>query len=164
MGTIKYFSLLLIFVTSLTSCEELFKPTVADTVVVEKSIKWTNKDKFPSFPECENGFDIQNCFKKAFTSKVKEALTLEGIVFDMPVDNETALVTIEVDTKGRITMLDAQISRGLNEAVPKMKVHIDNAIRTLPNAIPALKSNVKTPVSVTFQVPIRITTEESSSL
>jgi len=74
---------------------------------------------------------------------------------------EELFLSLRVDEEGFISLDKVDLSNALRDAIPDLEQILTNAILQLPQAIPAIKSNVGTYVSTEFQLPVRIIAQES---
>ena len=149
---IKFFSRWLLFVITLTSCDSSFLKVSQSEI--ESSSSWTSNDQPPSFPECEN-LEIDDqliCFRNKIEIEMNSFL--KDKVF--PLDTTEYILTLRVDTIGNFT---------LNNLLPKDKLDkklvliIQEAVEKLPNALPAIKTNVGEFVEVKFNLPFKLNYE-----
>ena len=82
------FFLCLIFL-SLISCS-FFNTEVISPAEIIKQSKWSDKDQYPSFPECEDleSKDQKICFESLVADLISESVYETDIVVEEPVDQE----------------------------------------------------------------------------
>ena len=149
---IKFYSKWLLFVITLVSCDSNFLK-VPDSEIQAAS-KWSSKDQPPSFPECEN-LKIEDqliCFRDKIETEMSNFL--DNKVF--PLDSTEYKLTLKIDTIGRFS-LDKLLP--LNKLDEKYLLIIHEAVEQLPNALPAIKTNIGEFVEVKFSIPFKLNYE-----
>lgn len=157
-----YFSLFIVFFLLFTGCH-LFESTAVPIQEIEKASSWSAQDIGPSFVECD-GLDqeeMKNCFESTLSSVLQDYLNTY-----LPEANkqfeETLTVTLKVDTEGLIFISEVAPSSDLVNAIPEFEAILYEAVDRLPQAKPAIKSNVGTFVEIEFDLPIRILAQEQN--
>jgi hypothetical protein len=74
---------------------------------------------------------------------------------------EEIVLVIKIDKQGNFSFGEIDFSNDLIDAIPDIENIFSDAIYQLPEAKPAIKSNVGAFVSTEFQLPIKITAQES---
>ena len=148
----KFFSRWLLFVITLTSCDSNFLKVSQSEI--ESASAWTNNDQPPSFPECEN-LEIDNqltCFRNKIEMEMNSFL--EDKVF--PVDTTEYILILKIDTIGNFSLSDFLPKDRLDK---KLVLIIQEAVEKLPNAMPAIKTNVGEFVEVKYNLPFKLNYE-----
>ena len=142
--------LLIIFVT--VSCDTN-NVRVSDSEI-ESASAWSINDQPPTFPQCENlkNNEHLDCFKNIIEVEINSFLNDK--VF--PTDTSEFILTLKVDTIGRFSLDDLSALGKLNSTSKDM---IKNAVENIPNALPAIKTNVGEFVEVTFNLPFKFNYE-----
>jgi len=90
---------------------------------------------------------------------ISEGLTAyisnQNLVATTPIE---AMITLKlkVDKEGIISLLEADISNSLLEALPYLESTLEEAVNNLPTALPATKTNVGVYVDAQFSLPVQI--------
>ncbi|MDA9572304.1 hypothetical protein N9R44_02950, partial [Flavobacteriaceae bacterium] len=104
--------------------------------------------------------EMKNCFREIVSTTIEEYLS--SIIFEANNSvQEELLVLIQVDQEGYFSLVEVDFSSALVEAIPNIENILSDAINQLPQAKPAVKSNVGSFVVSQFQLPIRILAQES---
>ncbi|NCF31896.1 MAG: hypothetical protein GWP29_08470 [Bacteroidetes bacterium] len=153
-----FFKLFLIplLVFQLTSCD-LFESTTVSSKEIKKASSWTKKDQAPSFPECESleKEDQLDCFQNIISEQLLMSIFDANFVATFPLD-ENIILTLKVDKKGVISLLEAEIPNSVLEALLDLETTLNDAVANLPQALPATKTNVGVYVDTQFTLPIQI--------
>ena len=153
-----FFKLFLIplLVFQLTSCD-LFESTTVSSKEIKKASSWTKKDQAPSFPECESleKEDQLDCFQNIISEQLLMSIFDANFVATFPLD-ENIILTLKVDKKGAISLLETEIPNSVLEALPDLETTLNDAVANLPQALPATKTNVGVYVDTQFTLPIQI--------
>ena len=140
----------------MTSCD-LFESTTVSSKEIKKASSWTKKDQAPSFPECESleKEDQLDCFQNIISEQLLMSIFDANFVATFPLD-ENIILTLKVDKKGVISLLEAEIPNSVLEALPDLETTLNDAVANLPQALPATKTNVGVYVDTQFTLPIQI--------
>jgi hypothetical protein len=140
----------------LTSCD-LFESTTVSSKEIKKASSWSKKDQAPSFPECESleKEDQLDCFQNIISEQLLMSIFDANFVATFPLD-ENIILTLKVDKKGVISLLEAEIPNSVLEALPDLETTLNDAVANLPQALPATKTNVGVYVDTQFTLPIQI--------
>jgi len=144
----------------LTGCH-LFESTKVPIQEIQNASKWSSKDIGPSFDACDTleGDDLSECFKDIISSTLIEYLTSSILKANFSIQEELTVV-IKIDQEGNITFGELDFSNDLIDAIPDIENIFSDAIYQLPQAKPAIKSNVGTFVATEFQLPVVISAQE----
>ena len=149
---IKFYSKWLLFVITLVSCDSNFLK-VPETEIQAAS-KWSSNDQPPSFPECE-GLKIEDqliCFRDKIEAEMSNFL--DNKVF--PLDSTEYKLTLKIDIIGRFSLDNLSPQNKLDN---KSFLIIQEAIAQLPNALPAIKTNIGEFVEVKISIPFKLNYE-----
>ena len=150
---IKFYLVWLFLITIVFSCDSNFL-VVSDSDIESASI-WNINDQPPSFPDCEDLKDNEHldCFKNIIETEINSFLMDK--VF--PIDSSEYILTLKIDTIGKFTLDNLSPSDRLDKTSIIM---IKNAIENIPNALPAIKTNVGEFVEVSFNLPFKLNYEQ----
>ena len=149
---IKFFLVWSFIVIMIVSCDSI-NMSVPDSEI-ESASSWSINDQPPSFPECENLKNNQHldCFRNIIEIEINNFLNDK--VF--PLDSNQYMLTLKIDTIGKFSLDKLNPSNELdNTSVNLIKSAVDN----IPNALPAIKTNVGEFVEVTFNLPFKLNYE-----
>ena len=149
---IKFFLVWSFILIMLVSCDSI-NLSVPDSEI-ESASSWSINDQPPSFPECENLKNNQHldCFRNIIEIEINNFLSDK--VF--PLDSNQYMLTLKIDTIGKFSLDKLNPSNELdNTSVNLIKSAVDN----IPNALPAIKTNVGEFVEVTFNLPFKLNYE-----
>ena len=138
----------------------LFESTTVPASEIKKASTWSAEDQHPSFPECEelSGTDLVDCFQQVIREAIVEALPAEAFVATEPLEEEVTL-TLMVDKNGSFSLETFEASRSLKNALPELESQFQMVIENLPQAQPAMKTNVGVAVQVSFELPLKISAQ-----
>tara|TARA_B100000886_G_scaffold332136_1_gene284478 strand:+ start:874 stop:1368 length:495 start_codon:yes stop_codon:yes gene_type:complete len=144
------------FIVLFNSCE-LFESTTVPSKEIKKASSWTTKDQPPTYPECESleMSDEMSCFQSIISDRLTTSIFEANLVASTPLE-ENVILTLKVDKKGVFSLLEVEIPNILLEALPDMKFTLESAVASLPQALPATKTNVGVYVDAQFDLPIQI--------
>ena len=149
---IKFYSKWLLFVITLVSCDSNFLK-VPETEIQAAS-KWSSNDQPPSFPECED-LKIEDqliCFRDKIETEMSNFL--DNKVF--PLDSTEYKLTLKIDITGSFSLDNLSPQNKLDN---KSFLIIQEAIAQLPNALPAIKTNIGEFVEVKISIPFKLNYE-----
>ena len=118
---------------------------------IESASSWSINDQPPSFPECENLKNNQHldCFKNIIEIEINNFLNNK--VF--PLDSNEYILTLKIDTIGKFSLDKLNPSNKLDNTSINL---IKSAVENIPNAFPAIKTNVGEFVEVSFNLPFKL--------
>ena len=146
---IKFFLVWSFLLIMIVSCDSI-NMSVPDSEI-ESASSWSINDQPPSFPECENLKNNQHldCFRNIIEIEINNFLNDK--VF--PLDSNQYILTLKIDIIGKFSLDKLNPSNELdNTSVNLIKSAVDN----IPNALPAIKTNVGEFVEVTFNLPFKL--------
>lgn len=149
------FFLCLIFL-SLISCS-FFNTEVISPAEIIKQSKWSDKDQYPSFPECEDleSKDQKICFESLVSDLISEFLYEKDIAVEEPFDQELILI-LNIDTDGNFSVEEINSTPEIRSSIPDIDEIIVESVKNFPKALPAVKTNVGVFVSTNIKIPINI--------
>ena len=146
---IKFYMLWLFLIITMLSCDSKYV-SVPDSEI-ESASSWTINDQPPSFPECENLKNNQHldCFRNIIEIEINNFFNNK--VF--PLDSNEYILTLKIDTTGKFSLDKLNPSNKLDDISINL---IKSAIENIPNALPAIKTNVGEFVEVSFNLPFKL--------
>ena len=149
---IKFYLVWLLVIFATVSCDTN-NVRVSDSEIQSASA-WSINDQPPTFPQCENlkNNEHLDCFKNIIEIEISNFLNDK--VF--PADTSEFILTLKIDTIGKFSLDDLSALGKLNSTSKDM---IKNAVENIPNALPAIKTNVGEFVEVTFNLPFKFNYE-----
>lgn len=150
--SIKFFFKWLLIVITVASCDS--NSLKVPKSEIESASSWTTNDQPPSFPECENlNIDEQlRCFRNKIETEMNSYLN--NRVF--PIDTTKYMLTLKIDINGNFS-LDKLLPNNKLDQQSVLLIH--EAVKQLPNAMPAIKTNVGEFVEVKFNLPFKLNYE-----
>ena len=139
------------FETEKVSSEEIFKDEI-------KTINWTNVDRYPSFPNCENiveKTEQQDCFIQTISTHIYQAISEGNLVASRELQ-DTIEVGFEVNSSGKLSIVEMKMDTLLQKDFPNLEMKILNSLDSLQPLAPAYKRGI--PVKTKFTLPIIIQT------
>mgnify|MGYP001820161794 CR=1 FL=1 len=148
----------------LSSCDLFTSSEVKTQQLVEKelqAINWNDVDQFPLFGDCNETApkpSQKECFENTLLSHF--SMTLEEFEFILDKDVEEAVyVDFLVDKEGKISVLNIDKSRIIQEQIPEFDGIVSRSLKSLPPLEPALKRGI--PVNTRFRIQIVLNSEET---
>ncbi len=121
---------------------------------VDTVVDFTEVDAFPLFPNCKeipSREKQQICFQIEMSQHIY-ALLKEFELNSKDVLNDTVLVTLKVNSKGKISLTEINISEKTKKLLPMFDSIVKVSISKLPTITPAIKRNMQ--VTTEFILPI----------
>ena len=146
---IKFYVLWSFLIIAMVSCDSKYV-SVPDSEI-ESASSWSINDQPPSFPECENLKNNQHldCFRNIIEIEINNFLNNK--VF--PLDSNEYILTLKIDTIGKFSLDKLNPSNKLDNTSINL---IKSAVENIPNALPAIKTNVGEFVEVSFNLPFKL--------
>lgn len=153
LATNLFFGLLLL---TLSGCH-LFESTKVPTKEIKAASSWSEKDQAPTFPECEgmDATDKQACFESLISNTILDFLA-DNPWESSEILQEEIVLTLKIDEEGIFTLEEVVYSNQIDSAIPSLEENLQMAVNSIPQAQPAMKSNVGTMVATSFKLPILI--------
>ena len=145
---------ILISLLIFSSCQSNLNKRSTD--INSEKITWSNSDEFPSVQSCNELIQselIKECFKNFLSDEILKNLNLSKVLIDKPV-NDTVNITLLVDNKGNISIIDKIIPEKIIDAIPNFNLLLINSIDSLPIVLPGTKTSLGINVNSKFQLPI----------
>jgi hypothetical protein len=138
------------------SCEYFNTTTITPKQIKEQS-KWNEKDQPPSFPECDglDSDDQMDCFKDIVSQTISDILYQHNFSSSSQL-NEEVVLKLEVDAEGYFSLLEIEDENDVLSQIETLYSTLDKAVSGLPQALPAIKTNVGIKVKTSFSIPIKI--------
>ena len=146
--------IILISLLIFSSCQSNLNKRSTDSN--SEKITWSNSDEFPSVQSCNKLIQselIKECFKNFLSDEILKNLNLSKVLIDKPV-NDTVNITLLVDNKGNISIIDKIIPEEIIDAIPNFNLLLINSIDSLPIVLPGTKTSLGINVNSKFQLPI----------
>ena len=138
------------------SCD-FFESTEISEKKIESASKWSKDDQPPTYPECEAlSIDAQvDCMSDILSSYITEYVSSSNLLANGDIDEEILLI-IKIDKEGFFSLSELQNIENIIEFLPDIENLLSDAVISLPQALPATKTNVGTLVETKFTLPIQI--------
>ena len=145
---VKY--LISLFILLLLASCNYFDYSVPDKEII-KSSSWSSNDQPPSYPECESlELTEQN---KCFIESIEKKLTTYFNDRKINLEISEYVVKVSIDTLGNFSVVNITSEDSPSNETKK---YINEAFKSLPKALPAVKTNVGEYVDVVFDLPIKL--------
>ena len=154
------------FITRITSicilffvvqgCEYFNTTTITSKQIKDQSL-WKDKDQAPSFDDCNDleGEDNLTCFKETISDNISYALSQYDFITSEPLDQEVVFV-IEIDLEGYFSLVNVEDEYDVISKIDSLYTEFESIVASLPQALPAIKTNVGIKVKTKLKLPIRI--------
>ena len=154
------------FITRITSigilffvvqgCEYFNTTTITSKQIKDQSL-WNDKDQAPSFEDCNDleGEDNLTCFKETISDNISYALSQYDFITSEPLDREVVFV-IEIDLEGYFSLVNVEDEYDVISKIDSLYTEFETIVASLPQALPAIKTNVGIKVKTKLKLPIRI--------
>ena len=146
--------IILISLLIFSSCQSNLNKRSTD--INSEKITWSNSDEFPSVQSCNELIQselIKECFKNFLSDEILKNLNLSKVLIEKPV-NDTVNITLLVDNKGNISIIDKIVPEKIIDAIPNFNLLLINSIDSLPIVLPGTKTSLGINVNSKFQLPI----------
>ena len=152
---VKISSILLMFIL-LQGCEYFNTTTISPKQVKEQSL-WSENDQPPSFSECDGleGDANAECFKNMITERLTSILAEYNFTSNT-ILNEEVILTLELDTEGYFSLGELEDDADVLFQIESLSDILEEAVSALPQALPAVKTNVGVKVKTQLTLPVRI--------
>ena len=124
-------------------------------------IKWNENDELPSVKFCDEiGTQLERntCFKEKLTNSIYNNIDFSEIVVHNNL-NDTLIISLLIDQTGKVSLLKSSIPSKIKKQIPIIDIIMLKAISSLPNILPATKTNIGVQVSSSFELPIILKTK-----
>lgn len=149
-------NVVLVFFSLFQSCSYFNTVTITPKQIKEQST-WSDLDQTPTFPECENEEQENHftCFEGILRQKFLESLSQNAFI-SLEEINEEIVLEIEIDSNGNFSLAGIQDENRVLNQIETLSSAINTSISELPQALPAVKTNVGIKVNSSFKLPIQI--------
>jgi hypothetical protein len=124
---------------------------------VDTIVDFNTVDAFPLFPNCEyitSREKQQVCFQMEMSLFIYDSLK-KHVLNAKEAVNDTVFVKLKVDSSGKISLSNIEISPKTKELLPGFDSIVKVSIESLPILQPAIKRDM--PVTTEFTLPIILT-------
>ena len=149
-----------IFSFLLLGCH-LFESTKVPSKEIKSASSWSEKDQGPNFSECddfENDQEKKDCFESIISNSILDYLDQNLLESSESISEEINIV-LKIDKEGYFSLEEFNGSNKIDEVIPTLKEQLETAVSYIPQAQPAVKTNVGTFVTTRLSLPIMITAE-----
>lgn len=157
MKKIKVYIIIISFSVLASGCH-LFESTKVSSKEIKAASTWSEKDQVPTFSECESiesTDDKKVCFESIISNSILDYMDQNPLQSSEPISEEINAILI-IDKEGYFSLDQIERSRKMDNAIPNLEEQLLSAISMIPQAEPALKTNVGTFVSTKMVLPIMI--------
>lgn len=122
---------------------------------------WNINDEPPSIKLCDqldSQLERNICFHEKLIKLIFDNIDLSEVVVENNL-NDTLILSILIDAKGKISLLRSSIPQKVKTQIPLIDTLLIKAIRKLPNILPATKTNIGVQVSSSFELPLILKTK-----
>ena len=140
----------------LQGCEYFNTTTITLKQIKEQSL-WNDKDQSPSYEECDGllGDENLDCFKEIIIKNITYALDQYNFVTPETLDQVVVFV-IEIDLEGYFSLAEVEDEYDVISEIGNLYSELEGIVSGLPQALPAIKTNVGIKVKSQLKLPIRI--------
>ena len=136
----------------------LFESTKVSSKEIKAASTWSEKDQSPTFSECESIEDAEDkkiCFESTISNSILDYIDQNPLESSESISEEISVVII-IDKEGYFSLDEIERSRKMDSAIPNLEEQLLSAISMIPQAEPAIKTNVGSFVSTKIVLPIMI--------
>lgn len=135
----------------------LMENTTVSQAEIKKSSSWNEADQPPTFETCKDLEETAQwaCFEADVSQRIQAYFEENPLIAEQAVEEEIML-TLLVNKEGQITLDEVSSSNALKSNIVQLEEILYSAIQTLPEALPAIKTNVGEVVASQFQLPLMI--------
>lgn len=147
----------IVFLILLTSCTSWETKKVSTQELLHQ--KWEavslhEVGEYPSFKACDATSDRLNhkrCFENTIQKTLMQELALHELVVTQAV-HDTAWIDFVINEKGAFCLDSLRITPTIRQEIPALEAWIQDAVKQLPEARPAIKRDL--PVKAKFTIPV----------
>ena len=140
---------------------QLFESNKFTPQEIKSASTWSEKDQEPSFSDCDGfdqAIDKKNCFESMISNSIMDYISENPWESSQYIDEEIVL-NLHIDKEGYFSLQDIERSKAIADAIPNMDESLEIAVSQIPQAQPAIKTNVGVFVATTLQLPIMISAQ-----
>ena len=160
MRILKIFLAIGIAIQMFLGCQ-LFESNKVTTQEIKSASSWSEKDQEPSFTDCDGfdqAIDKKNCFESMISNSIMDYISENPWESSKYIDEEIIL-NLNIDKEGYFSLQDIERSMEISDAIPNMDESLEIAVSQIPQAQPAIKTNVGVFVATTLKLPIMISAQ-----
>ena len=160
MRILKIFLAIGIAIQMFLGCQ-LFESKKVTSQEIKSASSWSEKDQEPSFTDCDGfdqAIDKKNCFESMISYSIMDYISENPWESSKYIDEEIVL-NLHIDKEGYFSLQDIERSKEISDAIPNMDESLEIAVSQIPQAQPAIKTNVGVFVATTLQLPIMISAQ-----
>ena len=139
----------------------LFESTKVSSKEIKTASSWSEKDQGPNFNECddfESDQEKKDCFESIISNSILDYLDQNLLESSESISEEINII-LKIDKEGYFSLEEYNGSSKIDQAIPSLKEQLEIAVSLIPQAQPAVKTNVGTFVSTKLNLPIVITAQ-----
>ena len=139
----------------------LFESTKVPSKEIKSASTWSDKDQGPNFSECddfENDQEKKDCFESIISNSILDYLD-QNLLKSTESISEEIIIVLKIDKEGYFSLEEFNGSSKIDEVIPTLKEQLEIAVSLIPQAQPAVKTNVGTFVSTKLSLPIMLNAE-----
>ena len=140
---------------------QLFESNKVTPQEIKSASTWSEKDQEPSFSDCDGfdqAIDKKNCFESMISNSIMDYISENPWESSKYIDEEIVL-NLHIDKEGYFSLQDIERSKEISDAIPNMDESLEIAVSQIPQAQPAIKTNVGVFVATTLKLPIMISAQ-----
>ncbi len=129
---------------------------------IDTVIDYSKVDISPTFKNCKE-LSIAaktTCFRKEINKRIQASLVEYNFITEEVID-ETILIDLLIDNKGKFKLKKIIASNKIKNQLPKLDSVLRSSIHKLPKITPAFKRGI--PVVTQYQLPIKIAVRKEAS-
>ncbi|SDK89449.1 hypothetical protein SAMN04488034_101821 [Salinimicrobium catena] len=155
-------TLLILFLTALTSCEYFEKQKVSSEEILSeetRELNWQEVDQYPAFEECRELMEsdaAKTCFGNKVANYFYARLEAKHPVVTESID-DTLYLYLRISEKGIPAIDSMEVDSLVVAQLPEIKNWLKQSVDSLPKIYPASKRGI--PVVTKFKMPIVIQAE-----
>ena len=160
MRILKIFLAIAVAIQMFLGCQ-LFESNKVTQQEIKSASKWSEKDQEPSFIDCDGfdqAIDKKNCFESMISNSIMDYISENPWESSQYIDEEIVL-NLHIDKEGYFSLQDIERSKAIADAIPNMDESLEIAVSQIPQAQPAIKTNVGVFVATTLKLPIMISAQ-----
>ena len=139
----------------------LFESTKVPSKEIKTASSWSEKDQGPNFNECddfESDQEKKDCFESTISNSILDYLDQNLLESSESISEEINII-LKIDKEGYFSLEEYNGSSKIDQVIPSLKEQLEIAVSLIPQAQPAVKTNVGTFVSTKLNLPIVITAQ-----
>tara|TARA_B110000008_G_scaffold80941_1_gene82617 strand:+ start:486 stop:974 length:489 start_codon:yes stop_codon:yes gene_type:complete len=146
---------------SFFGCEFIDTKKVSNEKIMLAS-NWSINDQPPSFNKCDVLLELdeqKKCFEQTLLNLIHS--NLSKLKFESPKSfNSEVILVIKIDEDGIFSPVKFEDNDKVFFKIEGLENKLIDIVNNLPNALPAIKTNVGSYVNVKFSIPIKINADK----